>query len=535
MKKKKSLQSKFLLSIILIIVPTLSIIFLWAGYQHETLAKKQLIGKAQVLSTQIILTRKWISDVNGILVKKGISEISDRKLFINDEIDTDRGKFMRFTPSMVTKDLSRYSLKQDKYWFRIFSETPMNPENRPDDFERTGLHKFKEGTTDEYYQFGKDKGKKYFQYMVPLYMDQTCLTCHSKHGVDSNPIYGGLSVFFPIEKVGSFLKFDHINLSIAGICLIFLITYTLFFLLKHVVLKPLKEFENMADQISAGNYDARVNLNTCDELEDLGDTFNFMGKKLSQHKKRMQDEVEKAVKDLSEANSKLQTLDTLKSDFLANMSHELRSPLTVIRGGIDYLKRTEHDDNSKNTVSIVDKNVNRLILLVSDIFDFTKLEAGKMDWNFERTNITDLISDTIYILSPLASEKKISIQFDTSEVVSAEIDFERFEQVLVNIIENAIKFSDEKTDISIWVINENKTITIEFKDQGPGIPEENLESIFEKFQTIPSSGKDGKPKGTGLGLAICRKIIHSHNGTIQADNRSEKGSVISIQIPESRD
>ena len=78
MKKKLSLQSKFLLSIVLIIAPTLSIIFIWAGYQHETLAKKQLIGKAQVLSTQIILTRKWISDAKGVLVKKGIPGISDK-------------------------------------------------------------------------------------------------------------------------------------------------------------------------------------------------------------------------------------------------------------------------------------------------------------------------------------------------------------------------------------------------------------------------------------------------------------------------
>ncbi len=264
MRNKLSLQSKFILSIVLIIVPTLSIIFIWAGYQHETLAKEQLIGKAQVLSTQVILTRKWISDVNGILIKKGIPEISDKKHFLNDVVNTERGEHMRFTPSMVTKDLSRYSLKQDKYWFRIFSKNPMNPKNVPDKFESDGLELFKQGKASEYYKFETSGGKEYFQYMVPLYMDKTCLACHHKHGIESDPFYGGLSVFFPIDKVVSYLKISHIKLAVAGVCLISLISYTLFFLLKHVVLKPLHEFESMADKISAGDYEARIDLKTGD-------------------------------------------------------------------------------------------------------------------------------------------------------------------------------------------------------------------------------------------------------------------------------
>jgi len=207
------------------------------------------------------------------------------------------------------------------------------------------------------------------------------------------------------------------------------------------------------------------------------------------------------------------------------MSHELRSPLTVIRGGVDYLNRTTKGTENRRYLSIIDKNLTRLIHLVSDLFDFTRIEADKADWSFERENISGLIQDVIEIISPLAMDKSISISYKYPCDIFAEIDLERIEQVLVNLIENAIKFSDEKTEIQIEIKADEDTVLVAVRDQGIGISEENINVIFEKFHTLPSSGTKGNREGTGLGLAICKGIIEAHGGRIWAESVKGKGSV----------
>jgi len=224
-------------------------------------------------------------------------------------------------------------------------------------------------------------------------------------------------------------------------------------------------------------------------------------------------------------------LDKLKSDFLANMSHELRSPLTVIRGGVDYLNRTVKEPESRNYLAIIDKNLARLIHLVYDIFDFTRIEAKSAEWSFERENISGLVREVAEILSPLALDKRVSIGCKYSGDIYAEIELERIEQVLVNLTENAIKFSGEGTGIQIEVQENHENVLVAVRDQGVGISEENLKIIFEKFHTLPSSGGESKRESTGLGLAICKGIIEAHGGKIWAEHVSDGGSAFFFSLP----
>ena len=237
--------------------------------------------------------------------------------------------------------------------------------------------------------------------------------------------------------------------------------------------------EKMTSEIGRGNLNARVNINTGDEFEKLGSTFNHMALRLSKGREFLEEKIAQATFELSEANQELKTLDQLKSDFLANMSHELRSPLTVIRGGIDYLNRTIKLEDNRNYLELNDKNLARLIRLVSDLFDFTKIEAKKIDWSFEEENLTVLIEEVIDILSPLALDKKISIIYEHSGHIFMDFDLERIEQVLVNLIENAMKFSDQKTEIRIKVQQDPESVTVSIKDQGIGIPEKDIETNIE--------------------------------------------------------
>ncbi len=533
-KYNLSLQWKFLLSITLIIFPTIGIIFIWEGMQHEKRAMVQIMNQARVLSRQIVLTRKWISDCGGVMVDVKSEGAKDTSCFLDDTLETSRGLYQRFTPSMVTKKLSQYSGRQDLYQFRLASLNPLNPENRPDDFERVALIEFSNEGSTEAFKFDHRDEKQHFRYMVPLYLEKGCLKCHQAREVSKSGIRGGLSVILPIGKMRASIQKDHIKLAVSGICLISLMIFTLFVLLRRLVIRPLRQFEEMAGNIGKGNLDARVDVSTGDEIERLGRTFNSMAKRLARGRDVLEERIKQATLELSEANRELQTLDKLKSDFLANMSHELRSPLTVIRGGVDYLNRTIKGTENRNYLAIIDKNLARLIHLVSDLFDFTRIEAKKADWSFEREDVSGLIQEVIEILSPLAMDRRISISCECSGDIYAEIDLERIEQVMLNLVENAIKFSDEGTEIRIEITEDEDNILVSFSDQGIGISQENLEAIFEKFHTLPSSGSKDKREGTGLGLAICKGIIEAHGGRIWVESVKDEGSVFFFSVPKKR-
>jgi signal transduction histidine kinase len=532
-KFRLSLQLKFFLSIVLIVVPVLGIIFTWTGIQNVKQAKAQVVNQARILSRQIILTRQWVSDCNGLMVPGESKGAKDIACFFDNKLETSRGWYQQFTPSMVTRKLSQYSSHQNLYRFRIASLTPLNPDNKPDDFEKEALNKFSNKGLTEVVKFDQKGSKQHLHYMVPLYLEKACLTCHHSQEVSQNGVRGGLSIFMPVDQMHLLIKKNHLKLTIAGAGLIFLTIFTLFILTRRFVIKPLKFLEEMTNEISKGNLEARVHIATGDEFEKLGTAFNTMGQKLTAGRDLFEEKIELATSELSEANRELQTLDKLKSDFLANMSHELRSPLTVIRGGIDYLNRTVKLEDNRNYIKIMDKNLTRLINLVSDLFDFTKIEAQKIEWSVAQENLSVLIHEVIEIISPLAIDKKIAINFASQEDIFAEFDLERIEQVLVNLIDNAIKFSDPDTEINIQIEEIEDFVTVSVRDQGIGIRKENLETIFDKFSTVPS-GRDGTTEGTGLGLAICKAIIEAHKGRIWAESAPGVSSTFCFTLPKNR-
>ncbi len=527
-----SLQVKFLSGIALVIAPVLGVIFTWTGLQNEKLAEEQVKNQARILARQIVMTRQWISDCGGVMVPKESKGAKNITCFFDDEMETARGRYQRFTPSMVTRKLSEYSFRQDMYTFRLASLTPLNPENRPDEFEREALVNFKVHGRDEMHRFDENRGKSYFQYMIPLYMEKGCLECHKGGGDSRNVVRGGLSVFLSVDKMKETLKKDHMKLAAAGSALILLTIFTLFTLTRKFVIKPLRALDEMTGEIARGNLTARVDIHTGDEFQRLCSGFNLMAENLSKNKDVLEEKVSRATRELSEVNQELKTLDQLKSDFLANMSHELRTPLTVIRGGVDYLNRTIRMEDNRNYLDIIDKNLARLIKMVTNLFDFTKIEAKKMEFSSDLENLTVLLEEVVEIINPLAMDKGIVIRFDNPGDIFLTFDLERIEQVLVNLIENAIKFSDLGAEILIEATRDRDSVTVSVTDQGPGIPVEDLQNIFTKFTTLPQTG-DGKTKGTGLGLAICKAIVEAHHGHIRAESVNGASSAFSFTLPDS--
>jgi signal transduction histidine kinase len=236
-------------------------------------------------------------------------------------------------------------------------------------------------------------------------------------------------------------------------------------------------------------------------------------------------------KDLAEQASKA------KSEFLANMSHEIRTPMHAV---INYSDMSMADLKDGNTEKIsryignIRNSASRLLGLLNDLLDLSKLHAGKMPFKKEEGDLMDAIEQALTEINPLLVKKNIRLTCDMKAPnTTAAFDHKRIVQVLINLLSNAVKFSRTNSEIEFSVeslIHAGlPALLVKVRDRGPGIPEAELNTIFEKF-TQSSATKTGAG-GTGLGLAICHEIVSSHDGTIWAENREGGGAIFSFVIP----
>ena len=257
--------------------------------------------------------------------------------------------------------------------------------------------------------------------------------------------------------------------------------------------------------------------------------------------------------EIIETNAKLEKLERLKSEFISIVSHELRTPLTSIKNSLDILmsgRCGEITPSADKFLSMAMRNVQRLSGIINDLLDLSKIEAGKMDFNFVPLNINTVIDYVKSALSEVAKSKGLTIITDEAEnIPEITADSQRLEQVLTNLVSNAIKFTPENKTIKISssIVN-SKDIKINeyFKDsikltdgdyvevcvedEGIGIAEKDLLHAFDKFAQIENS-LSRKAGGTGLGLPIAKQLLEAHNGAIWCDSELNKGSKFCFVIP----
>lgn len=257
--------------------------------------------------------------------------------------------------------------------------------------------------------------------------------------------------------------------------------------------------------------------------------------------------------EIIETNAKLEKLERLKSEFISIVSHELRTPLTSIKNSLDILMSGRCGDITSSAdkfLSMAMRNVQRLSGIINDLLDLSKIEAGKMDFNFAPVNINTVIDYVKTALSEVAKSKGLNlITEETKNLPEITADSQRLEQVLTNLVSNAIKFTPENKTIKISssIIN-SKDIKINeyFKDsiklsdgdyvevcvadEGIGIAEKDLLHAFDKFAQIENS-LSRKAGGTGLGLPIAKQLLEAHNGAIWCDSELNKGSKFYFIIP----
>ena len=272
---------------------------------------------------------------------------------------------------------------------------------------------------------------------------------------------------------------------------------------------PVSILKKKTKEIGQGNFKGNLNLSSPPELAELAGAFNLMCNKLNE-------------------------LDKMKSDFFSFITHELRTPLSTIKMGMDLLRDGAEGpvtEGQKELLTVIEKESQRLIGLVNSLLDFSKMEAGMMSFHLQPQNITPLINQTLKELGPLVDSKKIILEIMVTEGLPiVKMDSERILQALRNIIGNAVKFTPEGGRVKVSARSADHGVEVSIADTGPGIPKENLITIFEKFQQVIAD-RTLLTQGTGLGLAIAKQIITHHGGKIWAESRLGHGSTFIFFLP----
>jgi signal transduction histidine kinase len=300
------------------------------------------------------------------------------------------------------------------------------------------------------------------------------------------------------------------------------------FVLSETIISPIKKLKSAAEKISSGDYNIYVNVNSNDEIGELAKAFN----KMAEDVRKSHEALKKHAKELEESYEKLKEVDRLKSEIISIVSHELRTPLTSIKGYVELVLdglMGELNENQRRCLEIAKNNIDRLKRLIDNMLDLSKIESGAIKFDIKDIKVKDMINDVLNSLQPLIKEKNIEVKCDIEDNLTAKVDKDRIIQVLINLIENAIKFSPVKGVIEIHAFRDKNYAHIIIKDYGPGIPKKDLERIFDKFYQVnfPKIKRDG----AGLGLAICKSIIEAHGGKIWVESELGKGSAFHILLP----
>jgi signal transduction histidine kinase len=280
--------------------------------------------------------------------------------------------------------------------------------------------------------------------------------------------------------------------------------------------RRLRSSKEVVEDFAQGRLDRRVTVESEDEIGQVGIAFNRMAETLSGH--------------LDE----LRQSDRMRRELIANVSHDLRSPIALIRGYLETLQLKGDAVTSEERAQYLDvalKNAQRLGERVDALFELSKLNARQIEPKPEPFSITELVHDLVMQFEPSAAEHGVSLEADLPERLAiVKADIALTERALSNLIENALHYTPKGGAVRVALEDEGSRVRVRVADTGPGIPEDELPRIFERFYRVEKS-RSREEGGTGLGLAIAKKILDLHGSTLDVDSTVGKGTTFSFALP----
>ena len=344
--------------------------------------------------------------------------------------------------------------------------------------------------------------------------------------------------------------FNKVKVALSVIIIGFLVAFLLSsFLQKYISHPIIRLVDVMENIIKTMNYSLRSHHKGKDEIAKLSTAFNKMIEQIEKHDQALSEantlletRVEERTQELRLKNEKLHDANLLaeqskvvKEQFLATMSHEIRTPLNAIIGFQALLKDTPLNEEQREYVESIDFAGRNLLVIINDILDLSKIEAGKFEFNEEELNIKQILKSSIELIDFRAKEKnlKIVLEHDSQIPILLIGDAARFNQIVLNLLGNAVKFTEKgNITVSTKLLEANEeTALCEFKvsDTGIGIPQEKLKTIFERF-TQAAADTTRKYGGTGLGLTIVQQLLELQGGGIEVESEEGKGSTFKFYL-----
>ncbi|MFD1175710.1 sensor histidine kinase [Paenibacillus puldeungensis] len=299
------------------------------------------------------------------------------------------------------------------------------------------------------------------------------------------------------------LNLTFLSIAVSGAVLALVTLFSIG--LANSIVKPINNIRDVSAQMARGKFDARIKGNYKYELGELAATLNYMAQEIVRS-------------------------NQIKDDFISSISHELRTPLTGIKGWSETLTIGGFDpEETKIGMGIIAKETDRLIGLVEEILDFSKLQQNEMKLVIGPVNMKELLQETMLNVWAKAEQKHIQLKLDdnTEEPVIVSGDANRLKQVFLNVVDNAIKFSHEQSWIRIVISRKNQyQAIVQVADTGIGISEESLSKVKDRFYQVNHQGG-----GTGLGLAITQQLVELHHGEIDIASELGVGTTVSVTLP----
>ncbi len=318
----------------------------------------------------------------------------------------------------------------------------------------------------------------------------------------------------PLKDVESQIRFIYRVVLIGGIIAIIFVFILGYFISRSIV-TPITQMKEIAQAIAMGDFSKRMDVKANDELGVLAKSLNTMA-----------DELQLKI-------DNLRKMDKVRTDFVANVSHELKTPLTSIKGFIETLEDGAIDDkeNAARFIAIIKKHADNLSNIINDLLSLSEFELGKDKLDRSEFDLRESVEEVgLGFNHALAFKKQVLEKNFLGENFLINADKTKIEQVLVNLIDNAIKYSAEGKTIKIDIADKGKDFLISIQDSGIGIPREHLSRIFERFYRVDKA-RSRRLGGTGLGLAIVKHIIILHGGSIDIESEPGIGTKVSITLP----
>lgn len=388
--------------------------------------------------------------------------------------------------------------------------------------------------------FKDSRGRDGLGIMNPIYNESSCHPCHG----NQKKLLGVLDLVISLDKVNDFLALKRNKVIFFLVLTFILISVTVGLLIRYLVCIPIKKLSKGTAMIKEGNLDHMITINTKDEIGDLAKAFNLMTTRLKSFKQEIENwngELEKRVclatsrlaianKELAAINQKLKVSDQKKSEMMMAVAHDIRAPLTAAISCLKVVQSGYIDsDGEREMLKRVEDRIMEQIVFAQKLLDFSCL--GDHQRPMEKMNLSMVIRKVKDSMTPLAKGKGINLEVQLgAEQLPIRGDEALLIRALTNLVDNAITYCPSKSEIRISSQCRNAGIELLVRDNGPGIPDDELPRIFD----VLFRGREAKAQkghGAGLGLSIVKQVVDLHHGQTRVESKEKKGTCFFILLP----